>query len=271
MEYLASHFSICSLGEAIERLKRNDIPDNAVVITFDDGYKDNYINAFPILKRLSIPSTIFLATDAIGSGRILWHDRVFSAFRRTRAKYIENFGNSSKRYYLKTLEEKIYSQQDILKFLWSIDNDEKLFWIDYLTEILDVRDNEISSDCMLTWDDINIMHKNGITFGSHTVEHPILTMVSPERAKKEICESKIIIEEKIGIPVKFFAYPKGKKEDFNDTIKGILREYEYICGLTTVFGTNDCNQDLFEMRRATPWNQNIREFGLQMNYYKLSC
>ena len=84
MEYLAANFNICSLDEAVERMVSKDVPDNTVVITFDDGYRDNYLNAFPMLKNLSIPATIFLATDAIGSKRVLWHDRVFSAFRETR-------------------------------------------------------------------------------------------------------------------------------------------------------------------------------------------
>jgi peptidoglycan/xylan/chitin deacetylase (PgdA/CDA1 family) len=270
MEYLASHFNICPLGEAIERMKRNDVQNNTVVVTFDDGYRDNYINAFPILRSLSIPSTIFLATDAIGSGRVLWHDRVFSAFRRTRMEHIEGFGNIPKRYSLKTLEEKIYTQQNILKFLWSINNNEKSFWIDRLMEILGVEDNKLIYNSMLSWDDITIMYNNGVNFGSHTVKHPILSMITPDEAKKEIYESKIAIEEKIGAPVKLFAYPKGKKEDFNEGIKDILKEQGYVCGLTTIFGTNDCNQDLFEMRRVTPWSQNIYDFGLKLHYYKLN-
>jgi hypothetical protein len=83
MAYVGRRHHVCALDEAVERFWLGDLPDNAVAITFDDGYRDNYLHAFPIVKSLSLPMTIFLATDAIGTGRTLWHDRVFSAFRDT--------------------------------------------------------------------------------------------------------------------------------------------------------------------------------------------
>ena len=58
-------------------MKDDDLPENAIAVTFDDGYRDNYLNAFPILKRYSVPATIFLATGVIGSERSLWHDEIF--------------------------------------------------------------------------------------------------------------------------------------------------------------------------------------------------
>src|SRR5262245_59544386 len=98
MQYLAENCNCCPLAEAVERLKKNDVPENTVVITFDDGYKDNYTNAFPVLQRFSIPATIFLATKAIGSAHTLWHDRVFSAFRRTANPMLTGFGNPPRDY-----------------------------------------------------------------------------------------------------------------------------------------------------------------------------
>ena len=92
MEYICSRFKTFPLEEIIERMKNNDVPDSSIVVTFDDGYLDNYSNAFPILKELSIPATVFLATDAIETGRILWHDRVFSAFRETGSLHLKGFG-----------------------------------------------------------------------------------------------------------------------------------------------------------------------------------
>jgi peptidoglycan/xylan/chitin deacetylase (PgdA/CDA1 family) len=268
MEYIASRFTVCSLEEAVERLKRNDIPENAVVVTFDDGYKDNYMNAFPILKSLSIPATIFLTTDAIGSGNILWHDKVFSIFRENKVDFLEGFGTSSMVFPLRTLEEKLFAQKEVLKFLRSLNDYERLFWIDRLAKKLHFVDRREPSDIMLTWDEVKVMHHNGIHFGSHTVSHPILSRSYNNRIILEISESKKVIEENIGILIKTFAYPNGKKEDFNEKIKAILKEYEYTCALTTIFGTNENDQDLFELRRATPWDNDICAFGVRFNCYK---
>jgi peptidoglycan/xylan/chitin deacetylase (PgdA/CDA1 family) len=268
MTYLASHFRACALEEVIELMKKDEVPDNAVVITFDDGYKDNYLNAFPILKRLSLPATIFLATDCIGSGRVLWHDRVFSAFRETEESFLIGYGMNPKDYPLRTLEEKLFAQKEVLKFLRSLSHNERLLWIDRLIEKLKVADRKEVADLMLTWEEVKAMQRGGISFGSHTVTHPILSRLSTEAAREEIQESKKVIEENLGVPVKTFAYPNGRKEDFTESTKIILKEMGYVCAVTTLFGTNQCGQDLFELRRGAPWEEYLPIFALKLNWYK---
>ena len=268
IEYLASHFNICSLEDIVERLKMKDVPENAVVITFDDGYRDIYLNAFPILKKLSIPATIFLPTDSIGTGKVLWHDRVFSAFRETQELFLEGYGDNAKRYTLGTLEGKLIAQEKVLQFLRSLSDCEKPYWINRLMEKLRVEDRKEVPDLMLTWDEVKEMYKGGISFGAHTVTHPILSRLSTDKARAEIYESKEIIEEKLGTPVKTFAYPNGNKEDFNEATKNILKDAGYICALTTIFGTNENGQDLFELRRGGPWEEHLPSFAMKLNLYK---
>jgi peptidoglycan/xylan/chitin deacetylase (PgdA/CDA1 family) len=268
MEYLAHNFNICSLENAIDMMRNKDIPDNAVVVTFDDGYKDNYTTAFPILKSYSIPATIFLTTNAIDSERVLWHDRVFSAFRETRVSLLEEFGDPLIRHPLRTLEEKLYAQQDVLKFLWSLSDHERLFWIDRLMERLRVLDQKSVPDLMLTWDEVRIMYQNGLSFGSHTVTHPILSRLSMDNIRSEIYESKKSMEVNLQTSIKTFAYPNGKQDNYNTITKQIVKEAGYICALTTIFGANQDDQDLFELRRATPWDEDIAAFGARFHYYK---
>src|SRR5215467_4075836 len=98
MEYLSDYYDIMSLEEIIDRMKYNDIPDDTIAITFDDGYKDVYLNAYPILKKFSIPATIFLPTSCIDTGEVLWHDRVFSAFRETQKSSLPGYGIYEKTY-----------------------------------------------------------------------------------------------------------------------------------------------------------------------------
>jgi peptidoglycan/xylan/chitin deacetylase (PgdA/CDA1 family) len=268
MDYLAHDWNVCGLEDAIERIKRKEVRNNTVVVTFDDGYRDNFMNAFPILRKLSIPATIFLATDAIGSGRVLWHDRVFSAFRRTQVLFLENFANRSKRYSLATLQERVAAQQEILAFLWSVSDCERTRWMDHLVEKLEVADLKENPGLMLSWDEVRVMQKGGFSFGSHTVTHPVLSKQSIDQATEEIDASKSVIEAKLQVPVKTFAYPFGKEGHFSETIKGILKNAGYTCAVTTMFGTNDGRQDLFELRRATPWDHDVCTFGLRLNYYK---
>jgi len=270
MEYLSSFYNIMPLEEAINRVKYNDIPDNIIIITFDDGYKDVYLNAYPILKKLSIPATIFLPTSCIDTGEVLWHDRVFSAFRETQRSSLPEYGICAKTYSLGTPEEKLRAQQDILRFLRSLNTHDRLVWIDCLIAKLFPQDRKNFSPMMLSWDDIKTMHVNGLSFGSHTVTHPIMSKISPEQAMWEICESKKIIESHLGAPVRTFAYPNGKEEDFDHTTKALLQEVGYVCALTTIFGTNAYGHDLFALRRGQPWETDLPLFAAKLSWYKFS-
>ena len=153
MEHLASNFTVLSLDAAVEAVRRDDLPENAVAVTFDDGYKDNYQNAFPVLKELRIPATIFLATDAIGSGRVLWHDRVFSAFRETREPWVDGVGG---RYPLSTSVERIEALTKVLGFLHSVSEEKRLRAIEQLVERLGVPDRRASAELMLSWADVEV-------------------------------------------------------------------------------------------------------------------
>jgi peptidoglycan/xylan/chitin deacetylase (PgdA/CDA1 family) len=270
MEYLSRYYTVLSLADAVVKKGNNDIPDNALVVTFDDGYRDNYTHAFPVLKRLGIPATIFLSTDAIGTGKVLWHDKVFSAFRHTRVPFLETWGgNGSISYPLGTIAEKLVAQSNVLGLIRSVDESERSRLIDHLQTRLKVADRKESPDLMLTWDQVREMCRHGISFGSHTVTHPILSTLPIDRIRTEIYESKRTIEEALGTPVTDFAYPNGKRRDFNETIKALLKQAGYRCGLTTEFGANGQGQDLFELRRATPWDEEIWSFGLRLSCYKL--
>ena len=269
MELLALHYQVLPLEEAIERLKSHDLPDNAVAITFDDGYRDNYENAFPILQKYSLPATIFLATAAIGSGRTLWHDRVFSAFRETNVPMLSGIGPIRESYPLRSIAEKLHAQSRVLTFLRSLGHGERLAWIETLVAVLQVKDYQADQHLMLTWDDVRAMQRQRISFGSHTVNHPILATLSEQQVVWEIEESKQTIEREIGVPVRTFAYPNGREVDFSERTKALVREAGYDCGLSTIFGANDNSHDLFALRRGCPWEEDLPVFALKLSYYKL--
>jgi peptidoglycan/xylan/chitin deacetylase (PgdA/CDA1 family) len=270
MEYLASHFSVWPLSDLIEGVQKRDVPGNAVAITFDDGYRDNYLNAFPILQQLSLPATVFLATEAIGSKKRLWHDRVFSGFRNSQVSYLEDFPSSLHRLSLGSLDEKLAAQKAALLFIWSKTEEDREFWIGQLLDKLRVPDQKDEAGLMLSWSEIVAMHREGISFGSHTVTHPILSKLSEERMKREIVDSKTEIETRLGERVTTFAYPIGRREDFDERSKTLLRTAGYHCAVTSELGSNEADQDVLELRRIMPWAEDPYTFGLRLNYYKFA-
>ena len=268
MEMLAEYFTVCSLDRLLDGIQTGDMPENAVAVTFDDGYRDNYTNAFPVLKRYSIPATIFLATGAIGSATTLWHDRVFAAFRKTRAPQLVGFDCTTASLPLGSPGEKLVAQGRVLNLLWSMDAQEREVAIQRLIDCLETEDDGEIERLMLSWEEVLEMRRSGIDFGAHTVTHPILSRLSRESAAREIIESVNRIEEKLGSRVTSFAYPVGREIDFNAMTKSLLKEAGCRCAVTMIFGSNDSGADPYALRRITPWAENADVFALRLSYYK---
>jgi peptidoglycan/xylan/chitin deacetylase (PgdA/CDA1 family) len=267
MEVLTERFTLCSLNRLIEGIETGDLPEHAVAVTLDDGYRDNYLNAFPVLKRYAVPATIFLATGVIGSRKTLWHDQVFAAFRQTRASKLSSFGPENTTLSLRSLAEKLQSQRQILNYLWSLAAEKRDSTITELCHRLEVEKTE-SGLLMLAWEEVSEMSRNGIQFGAHTVNHPILARLRPDQAEQEISDSKRAIEAVLNTAVTSFAYPVGRSVDFTASTKAIVEEAGLSCGLTTIFGDNPPGTDLYEIRRIAPWNEDADSFELRLKYYK---
>lgn len=270
MEYLASNYNVLSLDLAVERMSRDDVPENAIVVTCDDGYRDNYLHAFPILKKYSVPATIFLATGAIGSGKTLWHDQVFAAFKTTKASSLAAFVPGNGVWALDSGENKLTVQRRVLEYLWSLNDQDREQAIYRLHERLEVPEAASGNTCrlMLSWEEVCEMNRNGIHFGAHTVNHPILSRLGSDDARREIISSKETIEGVLNEPVTSFAYPVGRSADFTPATKTIIEEAGFDCGLTMMLGNNEVGSDMYELRRIAPWDENCAVFGLRLSAFQ---
>lgn len=180
MNYLfKKNYNVVALNKLIEYIKNKNIPPKTVVLTFDDGYEDNYFNAFPVLKKYNFPATIFLATGFVGKKKI------------SKSKGI--------------------------------------------------------SFQMLNWQQIKEMHNSGlIDFEPHTMSHPKLNQIPLKKAKKEILESKEIIEQNLDKKCRFFAYPYGK---YNQEIKESLKKNKFWAAVAIKEGLVLSHDDLFNLKR----------------------
>ena len=267
MEQLRKHFCVLPLEELVYCKERREVPDRAVAITFDDGYKDNFSNAFPILKELGLPATIFLTTGTIDSKNWLWHDQVFEAFRHTQESSLVVLG---KKHSLRNRGETNMALRATLAGLRQLHPKERDEIIDNIVDQLVPRHQTLPEQDKLSWDEVRLMSENQITFGAHTVSHPILTRLSLAEAYQEIMESKETIEKQLNAPVRLFAYPNGGREDFNASIKDFLRRSNFLSAVTTIWGTNDRETDLFELRRVSLENVAPSLVASSIAYYKFA-
>lgn len=105
----------------------------------------------------------------------------------------------------------------------------------------------------LSWEHVREMNANGVRFGAHTLDHPILSRLSEGDARRQIRGSRTRIETQLDTPVTDFAYPNGRSVDFDATTKRILGEEGFRCAVTTIGGANDASSDPFTLRRVGMW------------------
>jgi len=243
VEFLSRYYRVMPLLELVERSRKGDVPAGAVAITFDDGYRDNYEYAFPILRKHRVGATIFVSTGAIETGELLWHDRVFDAFRYS------------------TVEHAL-SLKPVLARAKELYGEGRLRFVEKIEEALKPSLQETAKDRMLTWNQIHQMHASGIDFGSHTVSHTILTRMPRPEMIRELCESKEQISAHLGVPISSFAYPNGHVGDYSGEVQGALKDAGYLCAVTSEFGLNHVFSNPFELRRGQPWHTQIELFRL---------
>ncbi len=259
MEYLSRHYRVIDAAQLVKAVKDGEgLPRNACVITFDDGWRGTYTHAFPILKKHNLPATVFLVSDYVGANRWFWPEKVLVLLSKYLALGADEgcwtsahataegirFSSLLSDPHLAPMK-KIDTFIEALKGLGK-DVRDKI--IHELEETLTAHHIEMTYPERLTlnWDEVAEMSKHRITFGAHTKTHPILTKIPLREAVEEIAQSKIAIEEHLGIVCSSFCYPNG---DYNHEVKEHVMAY-YSCAFSTHIGFVKPNDDPFTLKRV---------------------
>ena len=187
--WLKTHFEILPLSLIIERTRHKErIMRPACAITFDDGYGNLYSQAFPVLKELNIPASVFITTDPTDKKIPLWVDVLEYAIGMTKSPEIE-VKSMKKKFALKSYAERCAADDAIRNYLKKLPEEKKL---KILKEVVSSSGNNLEKEFAsspyqgLTWEEAREMEKNGIEFAPHTLSHPVLSRVDTQTAKKEI-------------------------------------------------------------------------------------
>ncbi|NIB43127.1 polysaccharide deacetylase family protein [Pseudomaricurvus alkylphenolicus] len=256
MRVIREHFVPLSLSRAMELLQENRLPTNAACITFDDGYLDNLTHAVPILQRMGIPATIFVATDFIGDG-IMWNDRILEAVRSSKNDSWDLRNASLGVLDMSSPNSRHLAAKHLIKKIKHLPTKERT----QVVEIVEEFAVPCNKQLMMSRKQLQQLDEFNIEVGAHTMSHPILNTLQQTDAKKEIVGSKQILEELLQKPVDFFAYPNGRyTEDFDNTHVDIVRSSGFTGAVATNWGAASSTTDMFRLPRFTPWDKHPSKF-----------
>lgn len=251
--FLKDHFSVLSFAELLQHWKEQTLNRDKChcVITFDDGWLDNYLHAFPILQRYEVPATIFLPTAMIGTDRWFWPDKIayllnrcFSgdevkgavlSFVKSRYPWLGPLPDGKQAADIDAIIEtcKGRSMEEVEKLL---DEMGRSFGVSFPERRV-----------LVDWQEVEEMSRHRISFGSHSSTHRIFTTLSQQQVQEEAAESLGILRSKDINCVPVMAYPNG---NYNDDIQDWIETAGYQAAVTTQFGFEElAPRNLFALNR----------------------
>lgn len=268
LEYLAKHFAVLPLEEALERLEAQTLPPRAVALTFDDGTHDLATHAAPVLRELNLPAAVFLATGPMGTDRTLWPDRLWLAISRTAVTEIDLRALGLGRRTLDGNASRAGAYVAAVERLKELPDDRRGAVLNDMLAALGFRDGDDAGPfVMLSWAQAHDMAADGlITLHPHSVTHPILARCGDAKVRREITESCATLERETGRPPAVFAYPNGRAQDFDGRAEAVLRDLGVRWALSTEAGFADRRSDPMALPRfAVGSNSSMSAFRLTVS------
>jgi len=223
--------------EALLAACRGDTPwpRYPVVVTFDDGYQDNLTLAAPILKRYQVPWLLFATTGFIDNEVTPWFDTLFLLCRgrdelRFQGEVIACEGLTTGR--------GCAAHRRLFRQLAALPGPARERWLMAVLAENGVDRQALSAGLFGTWDGLAALGPS-VGIGGHTRSHPFLSHLTPEQATAEIVPARDRLSSRLGRRIETFAYPTGRREDFNAETIAILERHHFTCAFTTCYGIND--------------------------------
>jgi len=264
MLWLRQHRTPMPLDELVTKLTAGTLVADAVAVTFDDGYLDNYQVAFPILRSHGVQGVFFLATGLVGSCHVPWWDRIAFLVRTARSRkfsldYPATLSIDLERDGVES------SLRAILKLYKRADNSDPHRFIKELETQSRGEDPPAEMRRFLNWDEAIEMQGAGMAIGSHTHSHHVLSQLAPQQQKEELCKSRSILVEKLGAQIDVLAYPVGARTSFDDCTRNAAKEAGYRAAFSFYGGINLPGKTTpYDVNRVAVEDQSRRRFRVRM-------
>jgi peptidoglycan/xylan/chitin deacetylase (PgdA/CDA1 family) len=259
MQFLRDQFRVISLQELVQRWSNRDWDKVAryCVVTFDDGWLDNYRHAYPILRKWEIPATIFLPTDFIGTDEWFWPEKVAYCVKKLTADS-EAYGKG-----IAILQKHVRIDEAHMRMARASEAAGRDLADRVIEACKDLGPGAISEliaafshdlaivlpheRCIVNWDEVSHMGKDRISFGSHSRSHRILTQLSMADVGDELEGSQKVLKSRGVNYVPVFCYPNG---NMNSEIQALTKACGYLAAVGVRPGLEGSHpESLFDLRR----------------------
>ena len=271
LDYVAGTCQPVRLSDLFVMLQQGTLPKRAVAITFDDGYCDNYQNAYPLLVSRRIPATIFVTSDQIGSNQEFWWDdleRILLLSPRLPSRLRLPIRSQELEWQLITAEDRQGAYNTLHRALKPLSPDERQGILQQLTRWADLSTKGRAGYRALTRTELAEIAGCGlIEIGGHTRNHPQLAALTVDEQQAEISGGKQRLEALTGGSIEVFAYPYGQAIDFTEDTVAVVRRAGFRAALTTIHGYVEPDDNIFRLRRcavhdwdSNPFRRKLEEF-----------
>jgi peptidoglycan/xylan/chitin deacetylase (PgdA/CDA1 family) len=261
VSWLNQWFNLLPLEHAVDSLIDGNMPARAACITFDDGYADNVTTALPIIKKHKVPATFFIATGYLNGGR-MWNDTIIETVRSTELRSVDAHSLGAGQLPTTTIAEKRGTIGELIRLVKyrSLEEREEI-----AADISEQCRVDLPDHLMMNDAGVRELHESGMGIGAHTVDHPILRLCDDAETIRQISESREYLQAITGDEVPLFAYPNGKPgTDYRPDQARLVESLGFKAAVSTAPGTSRKGDDLFQLRRFTPWDRSRYRFAARL-------
>lgn len=275
LELLRKSYRPMPLQQLIRALQNGNVPDRAVVITFDDGYADSLSSAKPLLQRYDVPATVFVVAGYVGQQREFWWDELERLFLRPgvlpealcldmngthqwdmgeAAHYNQQVYEHHRQWNVEEEQDPTHRQRlyrSLCELLRPLPDEERRKLLDELLAWAGAEPTARPTHRALSPEEVIPLAEGGLVeVGAHTMTHPVLSLLPVAAQRDEIQQSKARLEEILGLPVTSFAYPYGTASDYTLETVSLVREVGFACACANFADIVRPSTDHFQLPRV---------------------
>jgi peptidoglycan/xylan/chitin deacetylase (PgdA/CDA1 family) len=253
IRYLHDHFELLSVESLLQTIERGRLALKrpSVLISFDDGYRDSFDVALPILREIGAPAVFFIAAGYIDNPRLTWWDRAAYIVKNTERDVLELDYPVRLSIDLRKVSRSLATKRILRIYKQKPEIDQEHFFDRLETQAnVSVDSVALGRDLFVTWDQVREMKRVGMEIGAHAYDHPVLSRIPEDAQRKELAISKERIESEIGGTIRTMAYPVGGPDAFDEVTKRLVQEAGYCAAFSYYGGFNRSDHaELFDIRR----------------------